>query len=550
MSRRAPDGVTQAPNFEDLEITDSTAGSGFKATLNDIGADVGATAAGTAACDGGCNVFASRPIPGTVNIDLNGEGLIGEEAPATGPTFIHGNYIGLDASGAEVVTPGSGETGIRVGGADDVHVGDTGEGNKNYITGASYGVMAGKEADNLLITNNAIGLNGEQNGTLEPPATAGISDSSEGVTVENAAAITENRLFMGAGSVGIEQHGIGAHISGNLVVGATTGVRLWGESGSGSTVDENVIESSFGNGVLIENDNNLLLGNQIVGSKAAGIRIQDFLILASTGNTIGDDLEEDENTISESQGDAIEVAGDEDDETLIARNNGAENSGLFIDLGADGPGNQAEGPNGGIQAPAISSATPSAAGGSALPGAEVRVFLKATADAGEIQGFLGEATADGGGNWTLSYGLPIPLGTQIGATQTGLLGTSELAIATTAAPPKEEAGGGGGGGGKGGGGGGKGGGKGGSKDKTAPQTTIVGGPRKRSHRRRAKFIFTSSEAGSTFRCKLDRRPVRPCGSPKKYRKLKPGKHVFEVSAIDSAGNRDRTPATRRFRVLG
>ena len=57
------------------------------------------------------------------------------------------------------------------------------------------------------------------------------------------------------------------------------------------------------------------------------------------------------------------------------------------------------------------------------------------------------------------------------------------------------------------------------------------------------------EAASTFKCKLDRRKAAPCRSPKTYRGLKEGQHIFEVFAIDAAGNRDRSPAKRRFTVV-
>jgi Ca2+-binding RTX toxin-like protein len=66
-------------------------------------------------------------------------------------------------------------------------------------------------------------------------------------------------------------------------------------------------------------------------------------------------------------------------------------------------------------------------------------------------------------------------------------------------------------------------------------------------RRRVSFAFNASEPGSSFRCKLDRRPWRPCRSPRGY-SVWPGRHAFRVYAIDAAGNRDRTPALFRFRV--
>ena len=67
--------------------------------------------------------------------------------------------------------------------------------------------------------------------------------------------------------------------------------------------------------------------------------------------------------------------------------------------------------------------------------------------------------------------------------------------------------------------------------------------------RRVSFAFTASEPGSSFRCKLDRRPFRRCRSPRAYM-VPPGPHAFHVYAIDRASNRDRTPAAFRFRVRG
>jgi hypothetical protein len=75
-----------------------------------------------------------------------------------------------------------------------------------------------------------------------------------------------------------------------------------------------------------------------------------------------------------------------------------------------------------------------------------------------------------------------------------------------------------------------------------PALLLATGPR-----RRASFAFTASERGSSFRCKLDRRPWRSCRSPRAYL-LTPGRHTFRVFAIDAAGNRDRTPALSQFTV--
>lgn len=83
----------------------------------------------------------------------------------------------------------------------------------------------------------------------------------------------------------------------------------------------------------------------------------------------------------------------------------------------------------------------------------------------------------------------------------------------------------------------------------APKTRIRKSViRKAKHR--ASFRFTSNVAGSTFRCKLDRKPFRKCRSPKTYRGLKPGKHRFQVVAVAPNGQIDATPATRKFKIAG
>ena len=82
---------------------------------------------------------------------------------------------------------------------------------------------------------------------------------------------------------------------------------------------------------------------------------------------------------------------------------------------------------------------------------------------------------------------------------------------------------------------------------TAPETTITKQPKKKSTKRKATFEFTSSEAGSTFECKLDKEGFKACASPFKA-KVKTGKHTFEVRAIDAQGLADATPASAGWKV--
>ncbi len=85
-------------------------------------------------------------------------------------------------------------------------------------------------------------------------------------------------------------------------------------------------------------------------------------------------------------------------------------------------------------------------------------------------------------------------------------------------------------------------------DTTPPETSIAKAPKRKSATRRARIEFSASEAGSTFECKLDKAEFGPCTSPAKLKKLRRGRHRFEVRAIDAAGNVDPTPAKAGWRV--
>ena len=82
----------------------------------------------------------------------------------------------------------------------------------------------------------------------------------------------------------------------------------------------------------------------------------------------------------------------------------------------------------------------------------------------------------------------------------------------------------------------------------AADTVITKAPRRRTRHRSATFRFSSGPPDATFECRLDHKPSRPCESPKSFRHLSRGRHTFRVSAIDSAGIMDQSPAVFRFRV--
>jgi hypothetical protein len=83
----------------------------------------------------------------------------------------------------------------------------------------------------------------------------------------------------------------------------------------------------------------------------------------------------------------------------------------------------------------------------------------------------------------------------------------------------------------------------------APNTKIKKRPKNRSTDDSPTFKFKSTEAGSTFKCKLDHKKFHKCKSPKTYHGVAPGKHTFKVEAIDADGNVDPTPAKDKFKIL-
>ena len=91
---------------------------------------------------------------------------------------------------------------------------------------------------------------------------------------------------------------------------------------------------------------------------------------------------------------------------------------------------------------------------------------------------------------------------------------------------------------------------GGSGDSTAPDTTLSGKKRFKTKKKsaKAKFTFSSDEAGSTFMCRIDAKPFADCTSPATVT-ARVGTHVFTVVAIDPAGNADPTAAAKQIKVV-
>ena len=259
--------------------------------------------------------------------------------------------------------------------------------------------------------------------------------------------------------------------------------------------------------------------------------------IPTIGNSIGNDTEDGENVLESNAGPAIlifEKASEPGSATEIRRNRGSLNAGPFISL--------LDGANGGIKPPTVGTALLSSASGTAQPGATVRVFKKMESDPGELSGFLAKTVADGSGNWKVTYPA-VAAGTLVTATQTVSGATSQLAapLAAVAAPgggeviacpaasagcPRVPV----------------------VERPKPPNTKIVKGPAGKITKTTAAFKFRSIGASRSFECKLDKGKFKKCRSPKTYRNLKPGKHVFKVRAVGRGGRVDPTPAKRVFTV--
>lgn len=510
-----PTGAAAA-NGLNLAIASS---AGSLALDNTVGTRVSPGAAATAACDGGCNLVSGSEGPG---IDLTGSGGSG---PPVGTT-IAGNQIGLDRTGAALPNAGAG---ILVGAASRTVVGGSRAGDENEIAGGTAAVEAGPGAASLLVRGNLIGTSAGAD--LPPPSVGGILvDSTSLLFPAEEASILGNEIGLDGGT-GIAQQGFAATIAGNLVAGAETGVRVYNEA-HGSLVEGNTVSDIKGAALLLETNGNGVFANHLGDAGAAGIRIAGVPPFGVGGNLIGGSTAASENTIDGSAGAAIEIEDVEESWNEVGRNRGAGNAGPFIDLL---PAESSAGdPNDGIQPPPIAAISETGAGGFAEPGAIVRVFRKDSPAPGELESFLGEATADAEGNWSLAFPTSLPAGTNIAATQTVGGGTSELSITAVpltggTPPPPPDAGA--------------------QGDRKPPRTRMLRQPRRVRVGAVARFSFTANEAGSSFQCSLDRARFRPCESPRKYRLARPGKHLFRVRAIDPAGNVDATPVRRRFEVV-
>ena len=188
----------------------------------------------------------------------------------------------------------------------------------------------------------------------------------------------------------------------------------------------------------------------------------------------------------------------------------------------------------------------------------------------------GEPVAQGTATQLASSGLTVTVPVAIGST-TSYRATAEAEGVVSVCsspitykqenpppPPTEEGSGGGGGGetptGTGGGTGSTTGAKTGGKTSgggkagityVVPQLKITFGPAFKTRKRRPVFRFAdlSGQPGTNFFCRVDKGPWKGCTSPTKVKKLKFGRHVFAVKAVNAVGTPAPRPLKRAFKVV-
>ncbi len=86
-------------------------------------------------------------------------------------------------------------------------------------------------------------------------------------------------------------------------------------------------------------------------------------------------------------------------------------------------------------------------------------------------------------------------------------------------------------------------------DYVTPVAKITFGPIFKTRQARPVFRFTDTtgQPGTRFRCRVDRQRWKACGSPLRLAKLKVGKHVFRVRAVNAVGVVSDRVAKRAFK---
>ncbi|HYH61266.1 MAG TPA: NosD domain-containing protein [Solirubrobacterales bacterium] len=404
----------EANTEADVRINDN---GGFQTESILIGAEPDATPE----CDGACNVMVAAAGASGQGIDL-AEDIDGN--PAATDVQVIGNHIGVRAGGDTPIGD-SGEL-VRVGTADEVTIA------RNRLAGGVLGITSDPGSSNLLVEENAIGLNAAEDALITSPTSGAIAVDSTAVT---PAVVSGNRIGSTTGGGSITSAGEGAVVTGNTVglpgvagSGGDTAINVFSTD---TEVTENVVTEAE-EGISFHASNGTITQNSISNVTDEGITLTDT---AST--IIGGEDAEDANIIENAGDDAIRISGSSSPRvarggTMSVGNtvgvNLGEGAGQFLDLqGLDGPGNGPTGANSGIEAPKLKKAERKQLKGKGVPKARIAIY-KTKSPKGEVptglKKFLGTAKVKGDGKWEFEPQKKLNKGQIVTALQTDKEGNS------------------------------------------------------------------------------------------------------------------------------
>ncbi|MBI5218692.1 MAG: hypothetical protein HY958_07175 [Bacteroidia bacterium] len=317
-------------------------------------------------------------------------------ASPTGNT-VKGNYIGIDKNGTNFITGSAQDVGVWIqSNAASNTIGGSGAGEGNVISGNStYGIY----------TSSSAAAGNTMLGNIIGPQADGITYLASNVQLT------------------------GVYISGspnNTVGGNTVGAR-------------NIISSNETYGVYIRyagSTGNVVKGNYIgPGSSQSNIvgSSQDYgvyIINSASNTTIGGNGAGEENQIAFNTANGVYLTSAAATGNLISRNPIYNNTSKPINLNYG-----ASQANNGIAVPVISTVNATSVSGTSGANNIIEVFKNTSGNCSDASTYIGTATANGSGNWSLS-GLSLVAGDYVLATATdGSNNTSEFSTCMSLSSP-------------------------------------------------------------------------------------------------------------------
>ncbi|HEX2832628.1 MAG TPA: Calx-beta domain-containing protein [Thermoanaerobaculia bacterium] len=386
------------------------------------------------------------------NVITAGNTAISRGVTTTGAVTVQGNWINYKADGSGPFPPVSASAINDFSSATGYTIGGPNPGDGNVIV--NYSTAISVNSPGALVQGNLIGL--------DPTGANSVGSGTRGIQssfarTEPGVFIRDNRVAgyttgIDIGSealVTIDGNYVGTDAGGNLARPNSVGLQLAGAAGR-AIVTNNLISGNTSHGVVIATTTMpvTLTGNRIGVSASGtslpnggdGVRVTSGTALKSIGTSVGTI-----NTIANNGGNGVSIIGGTG--TTIVHNSIVANTGLAIDLGADGvtgndPGDPDNGANNLQNAPFLTSAV-TGAGMTTILGTldstpnttfTIELYANSAADPlnfGEAETLLTRflLTTDASGNASISSVIaPVAAGAAISATATNMTtnDTSEL----------------------------------------------------------------------------------------------------------------------------